>query len=122
MSYNEGAKKELHLHSLKFSPLGTHWLVEIINLIVNGGDPSKMERSHMVTGLELSIADMVNPDAITRETPPGYKLIDSWESPRVIPTHLDQRIFPPDAWKKKAKVILKRKTIKHVNTQPKHFL
>ena len=31
---------------------------------------------------------------------PGYKVIDTWKSPRVIPTHMHERFFPPDAWKK----------------------
>ena len=119
MCYVEECTNELLLHQLSinfvaFSPkfqIGTHWIFEIVSLIVHGGDPSKIERSHMVVGLEMSIMNMTNPDAITQETPPGYKVVDTWESPRVVATHLDQRLFPPDAWKKKAKVTLKTRCI-----------
>ena len=87
---------------------GTHWIFEIVSLIVNEGDPSKIERSHMVTGLEVSLGSLdlktaFDLEAIAKEKV-GYEAVDGWTSPRVIPTHLNERHFPPDVWKRKAKV------------------
>ena len=88
---------------------GTHWIYEIVNLIMNGGDASKIDRSKMVKLFELSldinadIKDVHDVDAIPN-WPVGYKEMENWESPRIISSHLHERFFPPDAWKKKVKV------------------
>ena len=78
---------------------------------MNGGDPSKIDRSKMVRRPALSmdvnadIKSMNDPDAIAK-WPVGYKEMEKWESPRIIISHLHERFFPPDAWKKKVKVNL----------------
>ena len=84
---------------------GTHWIFEIVSLIVHGADASKIERSHMATGPELSMALPTDLEAIEKATP-GYKLIDDWKSPRVFGTHLIRKLFPPDGLRKKVKVTI----------------
>ncbi len=91
---------------------GTHWIFEIVSLIINEGDPSKIERSHMVTGLEMSAGSLdlktvLDPEAIAKEKV-GYDVVEGWTSPRVIPSHLNARHLPPDVWKRKAKVTQRR--------------
>ena len=49
------------------------------------------------------IKDVNDVDAIAN-WPVGYKEMENWESPRIMSTHLHERMFPPDAWKKKVKV------------------
>ncbi|XP_072050677.1 sulfotransferase 1E1-like [Amphiura filiformis] len=83
---------------------GTHWLFEIVSLIINGGDPDKIERSHMTIAPELIMAPPGDEEAM-KTTPPGYKLINNWESPRVMATHLIEKFLPPDVWRKNVKVL-----------------
>ncbi|XP_072021875.1 sulfotransferase 1B1-like [Amphiura filiformis] len=91
---------------------GTHWISEIIKLIVNSGDPTKIDRSgsYMTTSLAITLANIDlatmrgNSEKIAA-SPAGYEIIDSWDSPRIIGTHMHERHMPPDVWKKKAKVI-----------------
>ncbi|XP_072050078.1 sulfotransferase 1B1-like [Amphiura filiformis] len=88
---------------------GTHWMFEIVNLIVNKGDPAKFDRSRMPTAPELNVnidlsAMQGDVEAITA-SPAGYEIIDGWNSPRIIGTHMHERFMPPDAWKKKVKIV-----------------
>ncbi|XP_072019020.1 sulfotransferase 1 family member D1-like [Amphiura filiformis] len=94
---------------------GTHWISEIIKLIVNSGDPTKIDRSgsYMTTSLAITLANI---DLATMRgnsqkiaaSPAGYEIIDGWDSPRIIGTHMHERHMPPDVWKKKAKCGLKQ--------------
>ncbi|XP_072050084.1 sulfotransferase 1B1-like [Amphiura filiformis] len=89
---------------------GTHWIYEIVNLIVNKGEQANFDRSHMATRPEKTIINgdlrtiQDNTDAVAA-SPAGYEIMDSWESPRIISTHMHERHMPPDAWTKKAKII-----------------
>ena len=87
---------------------GTHWIFEIVSLIVNGGDPSKIDRSRMVTALEVTMANLnmknVSDSEAISAVPAAYEIVDGWTSPRVIMSHIHERHVPSDIWKRKRKV------------------
>lgn len=80
---------------------GTHWIWEIISLLLAEGDVTKLDRSVMNTMLDLTLAP--SPELAQYATP-GYKTIETFPSPRVIPTHVMEPCFPPQWKTKKPKV------------------
>ena len=73
-------------------------------------DIEKIDRSHMVYGLDLTLAH--NVDGLATITP-GYEAISKWESPRVIPTHILEEFCPEQI--KKSKVSEKFSTHKYTH-------
>ncbi|XP_033100090.1 sulfotransferase 1C3-like [Anneissia japonica] len=85
-----------------FPKCGTHWSAEIINLILTGGDPEKIDRSRQEAPLEMSYPkDKSN---LTLLEPFHLKLA-SLEGCRVILTHLPEQLLPSQVFSKKPKVI-----------------
>lgn len=82
---------------------GTHWLMEIVYLVLTNGEMDKINRVMMEQGLEFSMC--AGPSEVPK-TKPGYKYMEEWPSPRVMVTHLMHRFMPPQVWEKKAKVRL----------------
>lgn len=56
-----------------FSYSGTHWIGEIVQLIITEGDARKINRDFMVTVLEFTWSP--TPENI-KQTTPGYKIIE----------------------------------------------
>ncbi|XP_072051232.1 sulfotransferase 1C2-like [Amphiura filiformis] len=81
---------------------GTHWLIEIVYLILTNGEMAKINRCMMEQGLEFTMC--AGPSEVPK-TKPGYKHMEEWESPRVMMSHLMHRFLPPQIWEKKAKII-----------------
>lgn len=81
---------------------GTHWIGEIVNLIYNNGDKSKMDRSRMKDTIDLTIC--AHPSQLAT-TPSGLDLMVKWSSPRIIFCHAHKCFLPPQVFEKKVKVI-----------------
>lgn len=98
----------MYLYKLSLIPqklyAGSHWVMEIIQLLLNDAQPDKVDRSNIDTALEITLcnpgAQESNPQAI-----PGYKQAEGWKSPRVILTHCFEHLLPLQVWTKKPKVI-----------------
>nr|XP_044990022.1 sulfotransferase 2A1-like isoform X2 [Jaculus jaculus] len=76
-----------------FPKSGTHWLIEILCLIQNKGDPTW---NHTVPFGERSP---------WVETCPGYSLVNTMKDPRLFTSHLPIQLFPKSFSSTKAKVI-----------------
>ncbi|XP_072182183.1 sulfotransferase 1A1-like [Diadema setosum] len=89
---------------------GTHWMLEIVGLILSDGYPEKIDRSSSSTLIEMIDLDQKLPDTKEEEeqNPPDMtpfiEKIKKAPSPRVIQTHLRLKYMPQDLLKK-AKVI-----------------
>ncbi|KAJ8040251.1 Sulfotransferase 1C2 [Holothuria leucospilota] len=90
------------VYCVTYPKSGTHWIWEILQLIMADGDASKTDRNLMVVALELTVAP--SPDKI-RQSTPGYKIFEKVPSPRLIPTHIPEPLCPPQWFSKKPKII-----------------
>ncbi|XP_071488940.1 sulfotransferase 1A1-like [Diadema antillarum] len=85
---------------------GTHWMLEIVGLILSGGYPEKIDRSSSSTLIEMIDLDQKLPDTKEEEeqNPPDMtpfmEKIKKALSPRVIQTHLRLKYMPQDLLKK----------------------
>ena len=86
---------------LPYFDIGSHWLMEIIQLLYNGGDRSKVDQSNLNTALEMCNEQV---DVENNASVPGYKKMADWDSPRIIQTHCFKDLLPPQVWQKKTKV------------------
>ncbi|XP_072051234.1 sulfotransferase 1C2-like [Amphiura filiformis] len=101
-----------------FPKSGTHWLMEIVYLVMTNGDMDKINRYMMEQGLEFTMC--AGPSEVPK-TKPGYKHMEEWESPRVMMSHLMHRFLPPQIWEKKTKVIYVARNPKDVLCSMYHF-
>lgn len=81
---------------------GTHWIMEIVHLIYNNGDKSKIDRSKMSNTIDLTFC--AHPSQL-ESTPSGLDLMVNWSSPRIILCHAHECFLPPQVFEKKVKVI-----------------
>lgn len=81
---------------------GTHWMQEIVHLILVDGHVEKLGRDHRNIVAELSEAR--SPDDTDRVGPTLRKFKDL-PSPRVITTHLECELLPKQSREKKNKII-----------------
>ncbi|KAJ8040137.1 Sulfotransferase family cytosolic 1B member 1 [Holothuria leucospilota] len=78
---------------------GTHWMYEIVLLILADGYSEKIDRSQMISHM----IEMMYPPDLTR---PIYEIFDEKGSPRVILSHLPWQFLPKQLTEqKKGKVI-----------------
>ncbi|XP_071954184.1 uncharacterized protein [Antedon mediterranea] len=91
-----------------YAKCGTHWSNEIINLILTGGDPDKIDRTCQEAALEMSyIKDKTD----IKSFEPFYKKMEAKKARRVILTHLPESLLPPQVFTKKPKISMKRRPI-----------
>ncbi|XP_072029691.1 sulfotransferase 1C2-like [Amphiura filiformis] len=102
-----------------FPKSGTHWLMEIVYLLLANGELSKIKRNMMEQGLEHT--QCAGPSEV-QTAKPGHKYMEEWESPRVMNSHLMLRFLPPQIWEKKAKVLYVARNPKDVVCSMYHFM
>ncbi|XP_041482128.1 sulfotransferase 1A1-like [Lytechinus variegatus] len=97
---------------------GTHWMLEIVGLILNDGYPERINRtawSSCIEMIDLGInkipktrkEELANPMIMT----PFLDVVERAPSPRVMQTHLPWNLLPPD--------ILQRAKVVYVARNPK---
>lgn len=81
---------------------GTHWINEVIHLILRDGDSSKLDHRHRRDCIELTeVTDL----AAVHKLRPNIEIVKTDPSPRVLKTHLRPSVLPKKIWTNKIPVI-----------------
>ncbi|XP_072182214.1 sulfotransferase 1A1-like [Diadema setosum] len=106
---------------------GTHWMMEIMGLILSDGYIEKVDRSLLTSALEMINMDQAFPKSKEEEAQnpvdmsPFMEILDKAPSPRMVISHLRKDRFPKDLLQK-AKVIYIARNPKDVVTSWYNFL
>ncbi|KAJ8040135.1 Sulfotransferase family cytosolic 1B member 1 [Holothuria leucospilota] len=107
--------REDDIFILTYPKSGTHWMYEIVQLILANGYSEKIDRSKMM----ISTLEMLHPPDMVK---PTYEILDTEESPRVIMTHLPWQFLPKQLTEqKKGKIIYLMRNPKDVLTSTNRF-
>ncbi|XP_071511568.1 sulfotransferase 1C4-like [Diadema antillarum] len=89
---------------ITFPKSGTHWIIEIVALILNEGYPEKVDRTLLSSAAEMINMEQKFPtkkeDLANLDMSPFLDVIDKAPSPRVILTHIRLNRMPRDMLKK----------------------
>nr|XP_054764748.1 sulfotransferase 1B1-like [Lytechinus pictus] len=102
-----------------FPKSGTHWVSEIVNLLLADGDLERVNRRTTLVHLEFALIDDVGKDGARYCY--MYKMLQNADSPRVITSHLPYRFLPEQMDEKKPKIIYVARNPKDVFTSWFHF-
>ncbi|XP_072036597.1 sulfotransferase 1C2-like isoform X2 [Amphiura filiformis] len=98
---------------------GSHWLMDIINLLQNNAENDHINPSYLDTTLELRKDNLQTTQGTSL---PGYQTIPTWKSPRIILTHCFAEFLPPQVWEKHPKVIYLARNPKDVAVSIYHYI
>ncbi|XP_072033479.1 amine sulfotransferase-like [Amphiura filiformis] len=107
---------------------GTHWAVEVVNLVLADGHEENIDRTKQPLPMEFDFHQPGSkmPDNIPRFPPenriPQYEQGKSWPSPRVFMTHLPERMMPKQIYEGKGKVVFVLRNPKDIAVSMWHFL
>ncbi|XP_071504985.1 sulfotransferase 1B1-like [Diadema antillarum] len=107
---------------ITFPKSGTHWMSEIVGLILSNGYSEKVDRSLLSSAIEMIDMDEKLPKTREEEEQnppkltPFIDIIRKAPSPRTILSHLRRDRFPQDIMLKKAKVIYVARNPKDVTS------
>ncbi|XP_071497256.1 sulfotransferase 1A1-like [Diadema antillarum] len=119
------------VQSMKFHPddiiivtspkSGTHWMVEIVHLLLADGVWENVRRASMKYHVEGGMSSM---DTMKSRSPirPFYHELDKMDSARVMTSHLPLHLLPPGIFEAKAKIIYLARNPKDVMTSYFRFV
>ncbi|XP_071800992.1 sulfotransferase 1A1-like isoform X1 [Asterias amurensis] len=84
---------------------GTHWVMEIVNLILVKGNEDKANRAQQSSPVEFDPFQPGRRPLPPNSPGPQYKAMKQWKAPRVIMTHLKEEMMPSQIYQGKGKVI-----------------
>ncbi|XP_077989338.1 sulfotransferase 1C4-like [Glandiceps talaboti] len=97
---------------------GTTMMQEMLSLIYNDCDVSKIKDVPLYLRMPFLENDIVTPDG---KMVPVYPMVNQMPSPRVIKTHLPYELTPPKVFEKKVKVIYVSRNPKDTAVSYYHF-
>ncbi|XP_022106569.1 bile salt sulfotransferase-like [Acanthaster planci] len=106
-----------------FPKSGTHWALEMANLILVDGHEHKINRAEVGHPAEFdySIPGMSASSRRPQRTLPQYKYIQNWKAPRVVMSHLPEEQIPEQILQGKGKVVYVIRNPKDIVVSYWHF-
>ncbi|NXK48231.1 ST1B1 Sulfotransferase, partial [Chauna torquata] len=98
-----------------FPKSGTTWVSEIVDMVLQGGDPEKCKRDAIIN--RVPMLEFAAP----RQMPAGTEQLEGMPSPRIIKTHIPADILPKSFWDKGCKMIYVGRNAKDVAVSFYHF-
>ncbi|XP_035179460.1 sulfotransferase family cytosolic 1B member 1 isoform X1 [Oxyura jamaicensis] len=98
-----------------FPKSGTTWVSEIVDMILQGGDPGKCKRDIIFN--RVPMLEFAAPGQMLA----GTEQLEGMPSPRIIKTHIPADILPKSFWEKGCKMIYVGRNAKDVAVSFYHF-